>query len=66
MGTGTFPCICDMVLPICVILDILSRVSCNVGVADKSSGAICMISARCWFTAILENKTEYVIGAAVF
>ena len=56
-----------MVFSICVILDIiLSRVSCNVGVAGKGSGAICVISACCWFTVILETGTGDIIGAAYF
>ena len=50
-----------------VILDIiLSRVSSNVGVVDKGSGAICVISACGWVTAILETGTVYIIGTAVF
>ena len=67
LSTETFACIWDMVFSICVILDIiLSWVSCNVGVADKGSGGICVISACCWFTGILETGTVYIIGAAVF
>ena len=54
LDTGTFTCIWDMVFSICVIFDIIfSRVSCNIGIADKGLGAICVISACCWFTAML-------------
>ena len=67
LGTSTFTCILNMVFFICVILGIiLSRVSCNVAVVNKSSGATCVISACCWFAAILETGTEYQIRAAVF
>ena len=49
-----------------VILDvIMARVSCKFGVADKGSLAICVVSACCSFTAILQTGTVYLIGAAV-
>ena len=48
LGTSTFTCILNMVFFICVMLGIiLSRVSCNVAVVNKSSGATCVISACC-------------------
>ena len=69
LGAGTFSYIWHMIFSICVILDIiLSSVSCNVGVADtnKDSGAICVISACCWFIATLETGTVYIMRIAVF
>ena len=39
---------------------------CKVSVAGKGSRAICVISACCWFIAILETRTVRVIGGAVF
>ena len=66
LGTGTFTSTWDKLFSICVILDIIfSRFSWKVGVSDKSSGAICVISACCWFTAILETGTVYLIRTAV-
>ena len=67
LGTGTFACIWDKVFSICAILDIiLLRVSCKVGIAEKVSVAIFVVSACYWFNAILETGTVYIIGTAVF
>ena len=67
VSTGIFACIWDKAFSICVIFDIiLFGDSWKVGVADKVWGTICVISACCWFTAILETGTVRKIGAAVF
>ena len=64
--TGTFACIWYKVFSIFVILEIiLLRVSCKADAAEKGSVAIFVISACCWFNAILETGTVYIIGSCI-